>query len=95
MSTLVTQLGSDPAKLFPFDELKNQLKQFGKYGVLMAPILLQVIVSDSKNIVDMNSIDEDTRDLDVATLNDVSKIIYRQRVSDVLQDANKFGWIDL
>lgn len=95
MSTLLTKLGSDPKKLFPFDELKSQLKQFGVYGVIMTPILLQVIVSDPKNIVDMNSIDENTTDLDLATIDDSSKIIFRERVSDALQDAMKLGWINL
>lgn len=95
MSTLITKLGSDPKKLFPFDELKRQMKQFGVYGVIMTPILLQVIVSDSKNIVDMNSIDENTEVLDIATIDDSSKIKFRERVSDALQDAMRLGWISL
>lgn len=95
MSELITKLGSDPKKLFPFDELKSQLKQFGIYGVIMAPVLLQVIVSDPKNIVDMNHINEDTKEFDFATFDDSSKITYRQRVSDSLQDAIKFEWINL
>lgn len=95
MSELITKLGSDPQKLFPFDELKNQLKQFGVYGVIMTPILLQVIVSDPKNIADMNTIDEDTKEFDFATFDDSSKITYRQRVSDSVQDAIKFDWIKL
>lgn len=95
MSELITKLGSDPKKLFPFAELKQQLKKFGVYGVIMAPILLQVIVSDSKNIVDMDNIDGDTKDLDVVTFDDSSKITYRERVSGALQDAIKFEWINL
>lgn len=95
LSELITKLGSDPNKLFPFDELKRQLKQFGIYGVIMAPILLQVIVSDPKNIIDMNVIDKDTTDLDFTTFDDTSKNTYRERVSDAIQDAYKFGWIDL
>lgn len=93
MSELITKLGSDPKKLFPFDELKGQLKQFGVYGVIMAPIVLQIIVSEAKNIIDMNNIDEGTRDL--ATFDALSTITYRERISDVLQDAIKFEWINL
>ncbi|XP_037052202.1 uncharacterized protein LOC119085815 [Bradysia coprophila] len=95
ISELLTKLGSDPIKLCPIDELNRQLKQFGVYGVIMAPILLQVIVSDSKNIVDMDSVTADTDNIDMATMDDKSKIVYRDRISDALQDAIKFGWINL
>lgn len=95
LSEIVTKLGSDPQKLFPFDELKNQLKQFGVYGAIMAPILLQVIVADPKNIVDLNVIDENTQDLDFTTFDDSSKIAYRERISDAIQDAKRLGWMNL
>lgn len=95
MSTLLIKLGSDPTKLFPFDELENQLKRFGIYGVTMAPILLQVIVSDPKNITDMNVIDENTEVFDIATFDNSSRDTYRRRVSDALQDAITFEWIHL
>lgn len=95
LSELVTKLGSDPKTLCPFDELHSQLKQFGVFGVIMAPIILQVLVSDSKNIVDMDSVTDGTENIDIATMDDLSKITYRDRISDVLQDAAKFGFIDL
>lgn len=93
MSELLTKLGSDPKSLCPFDDLSNQLKQFGVYGVIMAPILLQVIVSDSKNITDMDSVTEGTDNINLATIDDSSKIAFRDRISDALQDAIRFGWI--
>ncbi len=95
MSELITKLGSDPQKLCPFDELNSQLKQFGVYGVIMAPVLLQVIASDSQNIIDMDTIEADTSTIDFATFDDRSKVTYRERVSDALQDAIKFEWINL
>lgn len=95
MSELITKLGSDPQQLCPIDELYRQLKQFGVFGVIMTPILLQVIASDSKNIIDMDTIEADTNQIDFATFDDSSKITYRERVSDALQDAIKFGWINL
>ena len=93
MSELITKLGSDPTKLFPFDELKNQFKLVGIYGALMATILLQVIVSDPKNIADMNEINENTEAFDFATIDNSSETTYTNCVSSALQDAIKFGWI--
>lgn len=91
LSQFVTKLGSDPKKLCPFDELEIQLKRFGLFGVIMAPVILQVLVAD--NITDLETVDGDR--VNLATFSDTSMLTYIDRISDALQDAIRFDWVDL
>lgn len=88
--------GSDPEQLFTFQNLKSELKQFGRFGVTIAPMMLQVIVSESSDIVAMDdyasTIDDGARDM--ASFDDSSEIRYLNRVSDVINDARMYGWIE-
>lgn len=94
LSNLMRKLGSDPNKWLTLDDLINQLKAFGKFGVIMAPCLLQIMVSDPKNIIDMDGITKDTSVVtEFATLDDSSSDLFKERLSDVIKDAVKFGWI--
>lgn len=86
-------MGSDPKKLFTFDDLEDQFRQFGKYGLIFAPILVAVMVSDSKDIIDMDSIKQDTKANGLVMLNEKTKILLKERMSSVIQLAIKSGWI--
>lgn len=88
--------GSDPDKLFTFENLQNELKQFARFAVTVAPMMLQVIVSDANDIVAMDdyaaTIDDGARDM--ATFDDSSEARYLNRVSDAINDARMYGWIE-
>lgn len=86
-------MGSDPQKLFTFNDLMGQFQQFGKYGLIFSPILVGVMVSDSGDILDMNSINEESKAAGLATLNEKTKILYKERMSSVIQLAIKKGWV--
>lgn len=93
MSTFLTKLGSDPQKLFTFNDLEDQFRRFGKYGLIFAPILIGVMVSESKDIIDMDSIKSDSEADGLVTLNERSKILLKNRMSSVIQMAIKWGWV--
>lgn len=93
LSNLMRKLGSDPDKWFTLDDLIDQLKAVGKFGVLMAPSLLQIMVSDPKNIIDMDGITKDTKGVtEFATLDESSSSLLKERLSDVIKDAIRFEW---
>lgn len=96
LSDIIRACGSEPNKLFTFAQLQAQLKEFGEYGVVFAPMLLSVLVSEPKNIVNMDELaetmDGDTPKL-MATLDASSEIAFKQRLKDVLADARTYGWI--
>lgn len=96
LSDIIRACGSEPEKLFTFADLQAQLKEFGVYGVVFAPMLLSIIVSDPKNIANMDELAENM-DGDtpkhMATLDASSEITFKERLRDVLADARSFGWI--
>lgn len=86
-------MGSDPAKLFAFQDLQDQFRQFGKYGLIFAPILAGVMVSDTEDIIDMDTIKQDTQANGLVELNEKTKILLKKRMSLVIQLAIKQGWV--
>lgn len=94
LSNLMRKLGSDPNEWFTLEDLIDQLKIVGKFGVMIASFSLQIMVSDSKNIIDMDGITKDTKEVtEFATLDEFSSNAYKERLSDVIKDAVRFGWI--
>lgn len=102
LSTTIRKLGSDPDQLFPFDVLERQLKKFGKYGVLIAPTLLQVITADPTDIPDMDQLSEDiennkgNKDSDhpKSFISSKTQELYNTRVRDVVRDAEAYGYLN-
>ncbi len=94
LSNTLTKLGSDPEKLFSFNDLQGELKRYGRFGLLLAPILLQIITSNPSDIPDMDEFAEDmannkkTLDESMAAFaNNSSLETYNQRVRDVVKDG--------
>lgn len=61
LATQINRLGSDAKKLFTFNDLQLQLKQFAIYGLIMAPLIVQIITADPKDIPDLDQIAEDMK----------------------------------
>jgi len=94
LSDLMRKLGSDANKWLTLDALIEQLKTVGKYGVIMAPCLLQIMVSDPKNIIDMDGITKDSKSVtEIGTLDELTSKEFKERLSDVIKDGIRFGWI--
>lgn len=86
--------GSDPESLFSFENLQDQLKEFGHFGVTMAPMLLSIIVNDPSNIVQMDDFAENMDEhKTMAKFDKKSEERYVSRVSDVISDGKSYGWL--
>lgn len=100
LTEIIQRCNSDPEKLFTFGELEAQLKPFGTYGVIEAPLTISLMVADSANIADMESFAENVKEGDsespegnqLAHLSQKTEELYKQRLTDVLEDARKYGW---
>lgn len=95
---IIRRCNSDPEKLFTFEELQSQLSPFGTYGVMEAPLTISLMVADAANISDMNAFAETVKEGNtseagqVAHLSAQAEELYKQRLTDVLEDARKYGW---
>lgn len=89
------------AELMTMEQLRQQLRDFGKYGVVMSAILQQVMVSDTSNIVNFDDLASEqnrpdydaSQEVEVTKFDEASLAKYRQRLGDVLDDAQRMGWI--
>lgn len=101
LSNTIKKLGSDPEKLFSFNDLLGELKRYGRFGLILAPILLQIITSNPDDIPDMDEFAENmannktTVDESMATFASVSSLeVYNQRVRDVVKDGMLLGYYE-
>lgn len=97
LADVIRATGSDPEVLFPEEELQRQLRQFGKIGVLMAPILIPAMLADSSDITDLDSNAEQlynkkTSDRAV-NISGNKEQEFIKRMQDVVSDARRYGWL--
>lgn len=98
LNATIKMCGSDPEQLFTFEQLQKQFKKFSKFGVLISPILIKLIISDPNNIRNVDEFAEklDTKTDDskiLAKLDNDSSIVFKERVTGAISDAYKYDWI--
>lgn len=63
-SNFSKELGSDPEKVFPYEELGNQWKKYGKFGLIMMPIILKVCLSEQDEVKDLAEMAENGTEIE-------------------------------
>lgn len=93
----IRKCGSDPDKLFTFENLQEHLNKFGKFGVVLAPLLCEIWVADPANIKDMgeyfNEIHAGQSSEGLSKFSESSEKAFKKRLDGVFEDATKYGWI--
>lgn len=100
LSTNINKLGSDASKLFSYENLQDQLKQFGRYGLIVAPMLLHIITVKPDDIPDLDNLAEDMvsnaksmeEGMKAFTGNDASIDKFNARIRDVVRDILQLGY---
>lgn len=97
MAATIRACGSDPEKLFTFDNLHEQLNKYGKFGVLMAPILTEIMVASSEMVQDMDEYAEKIANgcelVELCQFDKETENVFVERLNDIFDDARKYGWI--
>lgn len=98
LAGIIRATGSDPDLLFPEPELHQQLRQFGKYGVMMAPIVIPVNIAVASEISNIKELTETMANGKngaglLTNLNESKTKQFAQRMEDVLADARQYGWL--
>lgn len=83
-------MGSDPEKLFTFDDLQNELKRCGNLAMIMTPIHLQIYLTKTEDIVDLNEISEQEH-FSFSSKSEF-EIAFRDKLNDVVTDLVNFGY---
>lgn len=98
LSKTVKLLGSDPDKLFTFDDLQDELKKYGMFTLTMAPMLIQTSLADSNEmssfieVNDKKAIENYEQEL-ITGLNETAQLEYARRLNEVFEDVvDKLGY---
>lgn len=97
LADIVRRCESDPEKLFTYEDLEAQLAPFGIYGVMEAPLTVSLMVADFSSNADKDTNEENLGNKDkeeghMTSFDPRTEDKYKQRLSDVLEDARKYGW---
>lgn len=94
LSNTISKLGSDPEKLFSFNDLLGELKRYGRFGLILAPILLQIITTKPSDIPNMDefadNIANNTKSVEETIAefaNNSTLDEYNRRVREVVKDG--------
>lgn len=99
LSGFLRRLGSDPEKLFPRKALDEQLQTFGRFGLLMAVMLLPVITTKSEDVPDLEEMAEKMESgADVSEevhnfRSESTEAIYREKMTGCCRDMVRLGYI--
>lgn len=99
LSETVQKLGSDPHKLYSFEQFQGQLEKFGEYALLRGIFTLQFKVTDSKDFGDLDEYAElvdQGEEVDLLLpFDDAMKQKYSQLINDHISDLLEYGYVKL
>lgn len=91
------RLGSDPDKLFPYSMMLEHLHELGRFGLIMATVLLPMMTADGGNAIDLDKISDDLKngaEMDAAVfISNNSKAKLHKRLRDVIVDMVRLEYI--
>lgn len=81
LSETIKKLGSDPEKLYSYDNFRMELKKFGNFALLYAPEIARIRFAAA----------EDLR----AEYSEETAKVYSQLINDLVNDLTKYDYIKL
>lgn len=99
LSKTIQRLGSDPNKLFSYEQLQTELRKFGETALLFAPMLMLVKLVKPEHIKPMEeyaaSVErgEDTDLINVLDLETQAE--FSRQINDLFSDLIKLEYIKL
>lgn len=96
LSTNIKKMGSDPEKLYSFDKLENDLKKYGKYGLIVSSLLLELCIADENQVIDANEYCDRLYRNEECNLftNFDDNATYQILVNDVVEDFFEYGYFN-
>lgn len=92
LKELLDKLGGDTLTQFPFTALLRQLKQFGKFGIVLASLALPLLTTKKENLPDMNELQQNTSV--IAMIKSPSdNLSYEPRMKSNILDAIRYGYL--
>lgn len=93
---MLNRLGTNVEKVYPFDAMKDQLRKFGKFGIVMALMLLPILTSEAGSSPDLDHVAEKGRNGESTEhMFSPEETIghFNKRMRDVIIDMDRLGYI--
>lgn len=97
LSSIIEKLGSDPKKLYSFENLQAQLRKYGEFALLCGPMIIQIKVANAKDIGNLdeyaelveNGIEADL----VNKYDEETQMEYSTLINDLVTDLVNYGYV--
>lgn len=102
LKELLDHLGGDTMTQFPFTAFLRHLKKFGKFGVVMACMILPMLQIKSDELMDMDFMAEKMNNPDPSEMEKIMKEFVEKssgyqtsviRMREMFHDAIKYGYM--
>lgn len=94
----IQMLGSDPDKLYTFENFQMEMKKFGKFALLTGPMIIQIRVANAKDIRDLDDYSERVEKGEKSDLlndyDEETQIAYSKQINDLVEDLFKYGYVN-
>lgn len=95
---MIEKLGSDPKKLYTFDNLEAQMRKFGEFALLTGPMIIQIKVANAKDILNIDDYAEHVEKGHSADLigeyDEDTQMEYSILINGLVDDLVKFGYVN-
>lgn len=91
LGDVVRRLGSDPDRLFSYDDLRGELRAMGDYALFTAPMIIQVRLKNAPDQVESKP--EEGKY--VCVFGDETQRLYARLLSDAIGDLIEYGFVRL
>lgn len=97
LAKTVRLLGSNPDQLFTFENLKDELKRFGNFSLLMVPMIIEVSQAHSNEISKMDEMFNKAADGEgqinlITGLSGTGQQEYDRRINELLENIVNLGY---
>lgn len=91
LSQIMRRLGSDPDKLFSYDDLQSELRRVGDYALFTAPMIILIRLRSASDEVESKP--EEGKY--VCTFGEETQKIYDETLNDAITDLIDYGFVQL
>lgn len=98
LCNIVEKLGSDPKKLYTFENLQTQMRKFGEFALLSGPMIIQIKVANAKDILNLDDYAEQVEkgnssaDL-IGEYDENTQEEYSDLINDLVTDLVNYGYV--
>lgn len=101
LSATVQKLGSDAEKLFSYVEFQTNLKKFGKFALILAPLIIELRLANPKNVKNLDDFSSgvansgnDAHSADIVSkLSDDAQKQYNEIINDIVSHLYSLGYL--